>query len=106
MSTAPNDQQVAEELAKLKDLAPRIRQKSAFGNSNRDQIDAQIAILEGTPLSSYEVDETDEDLDESELDEQREIYNAANDAYEWLTKGKLCDGDTLSESWLPLVEGS
>ncbi|MGE0333193.1 MAG: hypothetical protein AB7P37_21140 [Ramlibacter sp.] len=46
MLTPPTDQQVADEIAKLREIKPRVRRYTAFGDDNHALIDAQIDVLE------------------------------------------------------------
>lgn len=95
----PTKEQIEAEVAKLREMAPRIRQRSSFGDDNRAKIDAQIAILSGEKtLSYFEVDETCEDFDESDS----EIFFEAKAAHDWMTEGRLEDGP-LSAGWEKLL---
>lgn len=43
----PNPEEIKAEIEKLRDLKPRIRQYSAFGDDNHAAIGAEILVLEG-----------------------------------------------------------
>lgn len=79
----PTPEQVQEELQKLKELAPRIKQRSFFGDDNRAKIDAQIAVLSG-----LYVDEESEEFEDGDND----IYEAARLAHDWHQYIRLNDG--------------
>lgn len=89
----PTQEQVQTEIEKLKEMEPRIRHHSAFGDDNRAQVRAQIRVLE-EELSTDAI----YDLDGLVSDEAIEgmLY-----ARQWL------DGDEPeppSEDWEGLVE--
>jgi hypothetical protein len=96
MATKPSVELVQKEIAELKRLAPIIRQRTAFGDSNRAKIDAEIRVLE----KNMTQDQIEEHWD-GDSESERALFWSAFEAREWL------DGDseeeTLSESWLPLV---
>lgn len=87
----PTKKQIKQEIMKLKDLAPNIRQYSVFGGDNRAQIEAQIYVLE----HNSDDDEVFGKFEHIGIEE--EILGAALGAVQWL------DGeyelDTLSEEW-------
>ncbi len=85
----PTKKQIEAEIKKLRDLAPRIRQVSGFGDSNRAAIEAQIKVLA-------------EDMDEDaiyRLGWPEHTLMAALDAAQWL----IGEGSLLSDQWAPLV---
>ena len=101
----PTDEQIRAELATLKDYAPRIRQRNAFGDDNRTKIDAQIHFLSAYILNPYTDSGRyspgeDGDNDELDIDEQFEVYNSVLDVDRWL-KGE--EPDTPSSGWEPLL---
>jgi hypothetical protein len=87
----PTKKQIKQEVAKLKDLAPNIRQHSAFGDDNRAQIEAQIDVLEHDLYN----DDIFETYDHSGVGE--EILDAALSARDWLDG--YGETKTLSEDW-------
>lgn len=93
----PTNEEVQAELARLIDLAPRIRQRDAFGGDNRAKINAQILVLKGTHDSDYFYPEDEEDNEF--YDEEFEVYMAAQDAEDWLDGV----GEGLADGWEPLV---
>lgn len=98
-TTKPTADEIAEEIRVLQVMAPLIPQRSFFGDDNRRTIDAQIAILAGTRhLSYFEVDETCEDFEDSDLD----LYTTAQEALMWRDRG---DGEAPSKGWANLVPG-
>jgi hypothetical protein len=94
--------ELAEVLAHLKDIAPKIRQRDIFGGDNRAKIDAQIKVLENPVLwdDDYEFAE-DNDLD-IEDDSDRDIAYCAGVAINWL-KGDY-DGEDFKTDWDGLIE--
>lgn len=87
----PTKEQIKQEIEKLKELAPVIRQTSMFGNDNRAQIDVQICVLETL--------QDDADIynkyDHAGIDE--EILESALVARQWLNGEH--EVNTLSEDW-------
>jgi len=87
----PTTEQIKQEIEKLKELAPVIRQTSAFGTNNRAAIEAQIKVLENL----WDNDEIYDHYDHAGIDE--EALDAAIGAQQWLDGEH--DVDTLSEDW-------
>lgn len=100
------DDEVEEEVAKLRVMAPKIVQFSKFGDDNRAKIDAQIDALAGfwdEDDLDREYDLTDEDFVEEHGGENNveEMRNAALTALLW-RDGQ--SSDTPSEDWEPLLQ--
>lgn len=90
----PIREEITTELATLKDMAPRIRQRDAFGGDNRAGIDAQIRVLEKDMNESAIRDKWDGEND-------YDIESAAMEARQWLN-GEAEDG-APSEGWKGLL---
>lgn len=78
MRTPEEVKKQIEGLTKMKEWLP---ERSGFGTPNHEKIDAQISILDGSK-DVTDIDEGDWD----EMDEQNEIYRAAEDADEWMNE--------------------
>jgi hypothetical protein len=94
----PTPEQVAAEIARLKELAPKVREFNFFNESNREAIETQILVLERRysedSVYDYYGDDTQEDFSQRDLD-------VALDAAQWLA------GDTAelpSEGWKDLAQ--
>ena len=97
----PTKKEIEEEIKKLKELAPVIRQTSLVGTNNkaqilvstnnRAQIEAQIKVLENL----WDNDEIYDHYDHAGIEE--EILDAAIGTRQWLDGEH--DVDTLSEDW-------
>lgn len=90
----PNDSAIRDEIAKLKEITPRVRHYSLFGDDNRAAIDAQRYVLEKNASEGviYHVyGETDN------------LRDAALAARAWLDGN---EEQPPSEDWLPLVESN
>lgn len=84
----PSDNELRQEIEKLRGQVKTVRARSAFGDDNRAAVEAQIKVLE----NEYD----DDDIEDFIGDDQQE---AARDALAWL------EGDedmSPSESWAPL----
>lgn len=89
-------EEIQAELAKLKEIAPKIRPKSAFGDSNTHAVKAQIQVLE----ENMSLDDI-YDLESCHFWGQHTV-SAATDTRAWM------DGDeetSPTEGWEGLVEG-
>lgn len=95
----PTQEQIDAEIVKLRTMKPTIRERSIFGESNHDAIDAQIRVLE-EDMTDDEVYEEWENPDDYE--ENRHVIDAALGASQWLAGDG--ENDTLSEEWEILVE--
>lgn len=89
------DKQIANELAALKDLAPRIRQRSAFGDDNRANIEAQIEVLEDF-MSESEIYDKEESGDWGQ-----DTVSSAIEALNWMN-GE--EDEALSKGWEVLAK--
>lgn len=87
----PTKEQIAEQAQKLRDLKPKVRHYSHFGDNNWEQIEAQIAVLEGTPVSHY-------------LGASIEVHGAAQDAKDWMNGEPLEDAEDLVGVWSTLIQ--
>jgi hypothetical protein len=97
---APTTEQVREVVAKLKELKPRIRQFTYFGDDNRAAIQAQIDVLE----RGMDEDEVYDRWDDGERD--MHVRNSALSALQWYETGEIEDADgenDLAEGWESLV---
>lgn len=93
MKKPPTDAQIKKEIKKLKEMKPKVRQFSAFGDDHHAAIEAQIQVLE-------------EDMELEEIDEEfsgnHHSRTNAEDARSWLD-GEY-EEETLSGEWESLVE--
>jgi hypothetical protein len=91
-------EQIEAEIAALKELKPKIRARSIFGDDHHAAIDAQLDVLEKRLSENAVFDQfgTDEDLDRSQS-----VFDAAMDARNWMD-GQ--DVETPSVSWKGLVK--
>jgi hypothetical protein len=85
----PTQEQIEQEIAKLKDLQPNVKHYSSFGDDNQAQIAAQIQVLADN-LDADDITERYIVLGES-------LYEAAISARDWLN-GEY-GPETLSEDW-------
>ena len=86
----PERPQITAEITKLKEMKPRVRHFSGFGDDHHAAIDAQVRVLE-QGLSEDDVYTEFEDGAENVLD-------AACTAAQWLA-GEELDIETPSEEW-------
>lgn len=91
----PTLEEIAAELAALKDMAPRIRQRDAFGGDNRAGIDAQIRVIERGMSESAIYDKWDDA-------NAGDVASSAIEARQWLD-GEAEDG-APSEAWRGLLQ--
>ena len=102
MSTAKTEQEVQQEIEKLQEMKPKVRPYTAFGDNNRNAIQAQIDALmeEMDDGDVYDKLGTEEDeFDDGEWT-QHEVDTALQ-AIQWR------DGDaeeSPSEGWEPLIQ--
>lgn len=95
----PTIEQIQNEIEQLKELKPKIRHYSAFGDDNRASVQAQIDVLE----RGMDEDGIYNRWDEGERD--MNIRDAALGALQWMTNGETDDGETgLAEGWKGLVQ--
>jgi hypothetical protein len=86
----PSEKEIAVEIKRLKDLLPKIRPFTAFGDDNRKALRVQITVLE-------------KQLDEEDVYSQGWDSDTESNAYEAV---KWLEGDSeelLSNSWKDLV---
>lgn len=95
------DEEIAAVLAHFREIAPKIAQQSAFGTNNRLHIDKQIEVLE----KSDEWMDLDDVLSELEIneDDDRELYSAVSDAYDWLENDFDETDGPFVETWDSLI---
>lgn len=93
----PTAEQVQAEIAALKEIKPKVRHYSFFGDDNHAAIDAQVRVLE-------------EDLPENAIFDRWEndehILSAARDAFDWLRGDyELEEGQaSFADAWQDLVK--
>lgn len=96
----PTDEEVKAEIARLKEMQPKVRHMDTFGGNNREKIDAQIDVLE----ESMDEDEIYERWgNDDDPDENYDIISNARYALEWVD-GESEDGEPPSKGWEPLVQ--
>ncbi|MEI8289551.1 MAG: hypothetical protein WCH99_08750 [Verrucomicrobiota bacterium] len=92
---APTRKEIEVEIAALKEIKPKIKQFSYFGDDNHAAIDAQISVLE-LETSNEEIDEKRDSGEWSNHEADSAIH-----ALEWM------DGDESeapSVGWKPLAK--
>ena len=90
--TAPTSEAVKAEIEALKQIKPKVRPESFFGDNHHDAIDAQVKVL---------TEDMSEEDAESEFEyEPDNVRNAAMEAYDWL-EGSLPEAP--SAGWQELV---
>ncbi len=72
-----NKEEIKKEAETLREMKPRVRQFSAFGDDHHAAIDAQIEVLE--------MGLNDDDVYDRFEDEGQNVLDEALHAYEWLT---------------------
>jgi hypothetical protein len=96
-NTTPTDAEIEAAVAHLKEVAPLIPQRNAFGDDNRAKIDLAIETLE----AGYSL--VDEWSDE-QIDDDYDLYTAGEDAGNWLNgQYEIEDGVDFPNSWDSLV---
>jgi len=103
MSPEPTDEQILECVQYFREIAPKIVQRSFFGDDNRARIDAQIECLS----TIDEFDGVDDYVAEHKIDPDAdyELYRAVADCFDWR------DGDFDGEygpfemQWDSLIQG-
>ncbi len=102
MGTKPSEVKIASEILELTQLKPLIRSRSAFGDDNRANLQAEIDVLSDLSLQNEDAiyDRFQPTNEDGSPDDSGEL-DAALGALRWL-KGEGGD-PTLSESWRPLV---
>lgn len=101
----PTPKQVEAEIAALQELKAKVPQRTCFGDSNRDGIEAQIEVLTQNLKEdaiwdrSHTEDEDDARREDDSLWKES-VRDHALDARRWLV-GESEDGSP-SEGWKPL----
>lgn len=85
--------EVNEEIIKLEEMKPGVRETSAFGDNHHDAIDAQIDVLEDN-LTNDEIFDREDCGDWAE-----NVRMAATDARDWFDGDK---DEPPSEDWKSL----
>jgi len=94
---APTITQITAEIATLREMQPRVRHYSGFGDDHHAAIDAQVDAL--TEALS-EADVYGKYGDEANVDFADNVFRAALDAVDW----RAGDSDEVpSEGWAELV---
>jgi hypothetical protein len=96
--TPKTAKQIAAEAKELREIMPRVRHYSSFGDDNHRTIEAQLDVLENDLSEDTIYDRFSED------DDAEDLANCAMDARRWMD-GEETDGG-LVENWKPLVIGS
>jgi hypothetical protein len=88
--TKPTKDRIAKQVNALKEIKPKVRHFSIFGDDNQAAVEAQIKVLEGK-------------LDPD--DAEGVAQSAADEAAEWLKTGETADGQSdLCEGWVGLIQ--
>lgn len=92
----PTPDQIENELNKLREYQPKVKQFTAFGDNNREAVLAQIRVLEERMDEDgvYETLETEGYSDYA--------IDSAIEAVQWLN-GTSCEDTSPAESWKTLV---
>lgn len=98
MATHQKQEAIQAEILKLKEIKPRVRPTSIFGDDHRDAIEAQITVLsELMDTRKIYSQYGDEDLDGF----AENVLESALEAFYWYT-GESDEG-TPSEGWTELI---
>ncbi len=92
MRNAPTPEQVQQEIAALREIKPKVRRRTFFGDDNHAAIDVQIDVLE---------DGLDEDTIYAEWGEADHLLTSALEALAW----RNGDCEAPSGEWSELVVG-
>lgn len=84
-------EEIKQQIAKLKEIRPKVRPYTAFGDSNLVKLDAQVKVLEENMDSDDIWDEWPEE--EADMD----IRMTAEEAANWLVGES--EHDDLAEDW-------
>lgn len=87
-------EEIDAEVAKLREMKPKVRSRTAFGDSNWEAIDAQIEVLEGRRDETWIWDEFPDGIEDNRFD-------AAQDALRW-REGQ--SDEPPSKGWDPLTK--
>jgi len=88
-------EEIKQAIEQLKEIKPKVRKMTAFGDDNHAAIEAQILVLTETMTEDQIWDEWPEDSNSHER-----IRDNALDAYNWMTGER----DILVEDWRPLAK--
>lgn len=88
-----SQKEIDEQVAKLKEIRPKVRPYSTFGGDNLAKLDAQIKVLE----KDMDSDDIWNEWPQDEAD--MEIRMSADEARNWLDG----ESDDLAEDW-PLIK--
>ena len=89
--------QIKKEIEALKTVRPNVRPRSAFGDDNLAQLDAQVAVLE----NDWDNNDIYDEYDRAGLSE--EILSSALCARQWMDDEEDPDCEGLACEW-PLKE--
>jgi len=92
------EEQIKKEIEALKAVRSNVRPRSAFGDDNLAQLDAQIAVLE----NDWDNNNIYDEYDRTGLSE--EILSSALYARQWINDEEDPDDGSLANGW-PLKEG-
>jgi len=81
------------EVKALRELLPKIRRYSAFGDNHRAAISAQIQVIEGN-MSNDEIFDMEESGEWAS-----NVREAASDALDWLEGRDLEEGPNPAKTW-------
>lgn len=91
-------EQITKEIGALKTVRPNVRPRSAFGDDNLAQLDAQIEVLE----NNWDDDDIYDNFDRCAIQEY--ILEAALAVRQWINDEEDPDCKGLACEW-PLKEG-
>ena len=99
----PTQDEITNEIAKLREIKPNVTRKSMFGDNHHDSIDAQIAVmvenLSESKIYDRSTDGTDDETNEDKWKDN--VKDSALEARRWM------DGDqdnSPSKDWEPLLQ--
>lgn len=104
----PDPAAIKAQIAALRELKPKVRHSSGFGNDHHAAIDAQIEVLEDN-LSQTEINDRTAFEDDDDYDDAEElgkwkmnVNEGATAAREWLD-GELEDAEDIVGTWEDLL---
>lgn len=95
----PTPEQIDAEIKALREMKPRVRQRSAFGDNHHDAIECQITVLEKRMTESAIYDRNEGAAEDEEFYAENE-RDAALDACRWMNGEEKTKP---SEGWKELV---
>ena len=104
MSEVKNQEQVEQELAKLREMKPKVRRRTMFGDNNHEAIEAQIEVLDEDLTDDDVYDRLiteDEETGDTEGEWTQHVVDAALRVIQW-RDGE--EEESPSKSWEPLVQ--